>query len=138
MPTIDHKRKKLESKASVREKLGDVADCINCSKSEGAVIEIFKESYIKNIKSFSLIHSLYSGRFLISACINMFVFILALSVFNKPPSLDITILIMVNYMIVSTLLLSSAIAFFLLNKMERLEVKVDDFCVDVKEFVGRK
>lgn len=135
MSTSNLKHKQADYTSSMNNKLSDAAKCINRSKAEGTGIETVRQCYIKNLKKFSLLTTLYSKRFFVSLSVNFLIFMLVSAIFNSPDTPELGFLIMVNYLILSTLLLRSAMSLFLLNKMEKLEASIDDFCIDVKEFV---
>lgn len=117
------------------DKLADTSALLNRHKGDGATLDAFKQCYTNNLKEFALLTTLYSRRFLVASSINLMIFLIVTLLSNSPDNTETYLLIMLNFMIVSSLLLSSALAFLLLGKMEKLDATINSFSADVKEYV---
>src|SRR5699024_4333420 len=107
-------------------------------KSEQPTLIALKERHVTIFKNFALLTLLYSRRFLIAFTVNLLIFIGISTIFLAPQKDEIILLLGFNYMALSTMFLSSALAFNILDRMDKLNLKINDLSNEVKEFTDNK
>lgn len=130
-------RKQLTNSEGIINKLAGATATLRKCKIESTQLDSLKVRQSLKVKQLTLLLSLYKTRFLLAFAINMTIFsLLAISLIGTPPEIEIMMLIMFNFSVFSTLLLSSMIASYVLNKMEKLDSQIDQLCQDIKGFIA--
>ena len=131
-------QKQADYSSSMSTKLSDTASRLDRCKSEQPTLIALKERHVTIFKNFALLTLLYSRRFLIAFTVNLLIFIGISTVFLAPQKDEIILLLGFNYMALSTMFLSSALAFNILDRMDKLNLKINDLSNEVKEFTDNK
>lgn len=133
MSTSSTHQKQIAQNSIINSKLADASSCLGRCKNAGDELQALKSRYEVKAKRFSLLLSLYKTRFFVAFAVNQAIFsLLAVLLVSETPSVDMVLLVMFNFVAISTLLLSSAISFFVLDKMDTLNDEADKLCADIK------
>lgn len=130
-------RKQPTNSEGIINKLAEATATLRRCKIESTQLDSLKVRQSLKVKQLTLLLSLYKTRFILAFAINMVIFsLLAIILIGTPPEIEIMMLIMFNFSVFSTLLLSSMIASYVLNKMEKLDREIDQLCQDIKGFIS--
>lgn len=130
-------RKQPTNSEGIINKLAEATATLRRCKIESTQLDSLKVRQSLKAKQLTLLLSLYKTRFILAFAINMVIFsLLAIILIGTPPEIEIMMLIMFNFSVFSTLLLSSMIASYVLNKMEKLDREIDQLCQDIKGFIS--
>lgn len=130
-------RKQPTNSEGIINKLAEATATLRRCKIESTQLDSLKVRQSLKVKQLTLLLSLYKTRFILAFAINMVIFsLLAIILIGTPPEIEIMMLIMFNFSVFSTLLLSSMIASYVLNKMKKLDREIDQLCQDIKGFIS--
>ena len=130
-------RKQQTNSEGIINKLAEATATLRRCKIESTQLDSLKVRQSLKVKQLTLLLSLYKTRFILAFAINMVIFsLLAIILIGTPPEIEIMMLIMFNFSVFSTLLLSSMIASYVLNKMKKLDREIDQLCQDIKGFIS--
>lgn len=130
-------RKQPTNSEGIINKLAEATATLRRCKIESTQLDSLKVRQSLKAKQLTLLLSLYKTRFILAFAINMVIFsLLAIILIGTPPEIEIMMLIMFNFIVFSTLLLSSMMASYVLNKMEKLDREIDQLCQDIKGFIS--
>lgn len=130
------KEKQSSHTSSISSKLSTASNQLGrCDKTNSGMDKL-KLRYEKKSKRFIWLSSVYKTRHLVAFSVNQLIFsLLAVLLIESTPVIELMFLMMFNYVALSTLFLSSAISFYVLDKLDVLSVDTDKLCDDVKDFV---
>ena len=133
----EHQDQQKKRHLSIDDKLSAATKDLARYTGFASEFDNLKDRHKKISDKYTLIACIYTYRFFISCITNMLLFLfLMLTFIESMPSVEIILLILFNFSVVATLFLSSAMAFYLLNKADKLHDTADKLCHDVKAFVS--
>lgn len=137
MSTTSTRQKHSFENSTVMSKLAKASVKLDRVEGNDDKVQILKVRLQAKIKRCVLLSSLYKTRFLISLAINQIIFcLLAFFLLDSAPSMETLLLLMFNFVAISTLLFSSAMSFFILDRMDGLSDQTDELCDDISSFVA--
>lgn len=139
MSTSGTHQKQAVQNSTISDKLATASLSLNRCKGASVELQALKTRYEVKSKRFSWLLSLYKTRFFVAVSVNQAIFtLLVVLLVGSPPSIELILLIMFNFVGIATLLLSSAISFFVLDRMDALSDDADQLCSDIKNFISNR